>query len=76
MTYKIMELAMDAGLLNYIDGETPRFYFITGHASGHEVNEFAKLILQECITICENGSATQMTSAGAAQMIKLHFGIE
>jgi len=36
---------------------------------------FAKLILLECIDICDKGSTTQMTSLGAAGMIKQRFGI-
>lgn len=37
---------------------------------------FAQLIVKKCIEICNNGTATQTTSAGAAEQIKLHFGIE
>ena len=37
---------------------------------------FAKLILLECIDICENGTSTQMTSSGAVGMIKQRFGID
>ena len=37
---------------------------------------FAQLILLECIDICENGTSTQMTSSGAAGMIKQRFGID
>jgi hypothetical protein len=38
--------------------------------------KFAELIVAECIDICIEGTATQMTSTGAAQFIKLRFGIE
>ena len=76
MSNRITQLALQPGLLNYVDNETPRYYFICGHASDYEVNEFAKLILQECIDICNKGKSTQTTSTGAAQKIKLHFGIE
>lgn len=72
---KITQLALQAGILNNIDGETPPYYFIPAHASDYEVNEFAKLILQECIDVCNKGKSTQTTSTGAAQKIKLHFGI-
>ena len=37
--------------------------------------KFAELLIQECIDICIEGNATQMTSSGAAQFIKLRFGI-
>ena len=36
---------------------------------------FAKLIIQECIDICEQGNDTQASSGGAAVKIKLHFGV-
>jgi hypothetical protein len=75
MNKRLIQLAMNSGLLNHIDGETPDYYFIRGSASDYEVNEFAKQIILECIIICENGTATQMTSAGAAEKIKEHFGL-
>ncbi len=39
------------------------------------IERYGKLILEECIQICEQGTDTQMTSSGAAQMIKLKFGL-
>jgi hypothetical protein len=38
--------------------------------------KFAELIVQECVQICEQGTATQATSSGAASMIKQHFGVK
>jgi hypothetical protein len=35
--------------------------------------KFADLILQECYRICEQGSATQTTSAGIIPKLKQHF---
>ena len=37
--------------------------------------KFAELIVRECVQICEQGTATQTTSSGAASMIKQHFGV-
>ena len=37
--------------------------------------KFAELIVKECVQICEQGTATQTTSSGAASMIKQHFGV-
>jgi hypothetical protein len=34
-----------------------------------------KLIINECIKICEQGTDTQTTSSGAAILIKQHFEI-
>jgi hypothetical protein len=38
--------------------------------------KFAELIVQQCVDICVQGNATQTTSNGAAEMIKMHFGIK
>ena len=38
--------------------------------------KFAELIVRECVQICEQGTATQTTSSGAASIIKQHFGVE
>ena len=43
----VIKLALDVGLLNYIDNETPRHYFIDGNAGLEEVLEFAKGIKDE-----------------------------
>jgi len=88
---RIQEIALEAGLLNYIDNETPRQYFINGHADLEEVEKFAEMLIQRCVyqcefvanmaTISESGQLTRskkvITSAGkCAQMIKQHFGVE
>jgi len=49
MNERIRELALDAGLLNYVDHETPRRYFVHGHAEQEDVEKFAELIVRECI---------------------------
>lgn len=37
--------------------------------------QFATLVLEQCIDICEQGTATQTTSSGAALLIKQHFDL-
>jgi hypothetical protein len=49
---RIEKLALDAGLLNYIDCETPTRYFIDGYADLEEVEKFAELIVLECVELC------------------------
>jgi len=49
MNERIEELALKAGLLNYVDNETPRRYFIDGHADLEDVEKFAELIVRECM---------------------------
>lgn len=51
MNKRIERLALDAGLLNYVDNETPRRYFIDGHADCEEVEKFATLLIQECARV-------------------------
>lgn len=48
MNQRFIKLALDAGLLNYVDHETPRRYFVHGHSDLEEVEKFAELIVQEC----------------------------
>lgn len=36
-----------------------------------ELELFAELIIQRCIDICEEGSLSQMTSTGAANLIRV-----
>ena len=49
MNERILKLALDAGLLNYVDNETPRRYFVHGHADLEEVEKFAELVVKETI---------------------------
>jgi len=83
MDERIEKLALDAGLLNYVDNETPRRYFVDGHADLEEVEKFAELIVQETI----KEMASQMLHFGmdesnnpafykAVNKVKEHFGVE
>ena len=51
MNRKLSELAVDAGVLNYVDNETPRRYFLAGWAEAYEVDEYGKMILEEVFRI-------------------------
>lgn len=66
----------DSSMLNYVDLETPRHYFIADWANVCDLDMFADLIIKECIQICEEGESTQMTAGGAADKIRQHFGVE
>lgn len=43
----IIRMAIDAHLLNYVDNETPRRYFICADADVEEVERFAALVTAE-----------------------------
>jgi len=47
MDDRFIKLALDAGLLTYVDHETPRHYFINGHANLEDVAKFAELVVLE-----------------------------
>ena len=78
MNERIKELALNAALLNYIDNETPRRYFINGHADLEEVKEFAELIVRECANLPfkSTGEVTTIGEIAVSNMILKHFGVE
>jgi hypothetical protein len=76
-----IRLALDAGLLNYVDHETPRRYFINGHAEQEDVEKFAQLIVRECVAICQDVDGEDNIDARSGRQdcaaeIKQHFGVE
>lgn len=71
MTTRITELALEAGLLNYVDNETPRQYFVDGHAHNEEVEKFAELIVRKCAEIAETAEPYQ-----SHDNILRHFGFK
>lgn len=71
MNNKLIKMALDAHLINYIDHETPRVYFINGHADIEDVEKFAELIIQECCRKLENDGMVEV-----AMEMKEHFGVE
>ena len=77
MNERIKQLALNAGLLNYVDNETPRRYFINGHADIEEVKEFAELIVWECAKQVEDFyKEDRFNCLSADEKIKEYFGIE
>ena len=81
MNDRFIELALDAGLLNYVDHETPRHYFINGHADQEDVEKFAQLIIQECVDTLNKRfmgdlNREDMEVRRCIDDIKKHFGVE
>ena len=56
----IIRMALDAHLLNYVDLETPRRYFIRADADVEEVERFAALVAaherEACAKVCDGWS--------------------
>jgi len=80
MNKRIEELALDAGLLNYVDNETPRRCFINGHADLEEVSKFAECIVKDVVSILESENI-MLGGYGYNQYplhdkIKSHFGLK
>lgn len=48
MNIKLLKLALDSNLINYVEHETPRNYFVDGYADIETVQEFANSIIREC----------------------------
>ena len=75
----IAHMGVKAGLLNYVDHETPRYYFLSGHATEEDVFTFAEAIIEKCIDIIEDeddGSVDTKSARLAIISIKKHFGLE
>jgi hypothetical protein len=73
MNERIEKLALDAGLLNYVDNETPRRYFINGHADLEEVQKFAEMIVRECADIA---TINQYQSYTPGHYVLKHFEVK
>ena len=69
----IIDLAVNAGMLNYIDNETPRRYFIDGNADLDELNLFAKSLIIECAKVADDNYDKGLCPVG--NFIKEHFGV-
>jgi hypothetical protein len=81
MNERFIELALDAGLLNYVDHETPRRYFINGNTEQEDVEKFAELIVRECVDTLNKRfmgdlNREDMEVRRCIEDIKKHFGVE
>jgi hypothetical protein len=77
MNERLIKLGLDSHMLNYIDNETPRRYFLSAHADEDDLQKFAELIVRECVYIVE--SHRMKMDSGITYIIKdlkEHFGIE
>ena len=77
MNENITYLALKSYLINYVDNETPRHYFISGNADISEVVVFAHMIIEEIIKLkyADEVYSTMMKVSFENKMRK-HFGIE
>ena len=77
MNERIKKLAMECGawtqVYENIKGNNDRLFLVN---NTFNVEKFAELIVRECVNICKQGNDTQMSSGGAADAIKYHFGVK
>ena len=73
MNKRILKLGLDSGMLNYVEHETPRHYFLSGHADEECLEKFAELILKQCLSYVDDsfGDVDYVKF-----MIKRDFGVE
>ena len=75
---RIIKIGLESGMLNYVDNETPRHYFLSGHADEQDLAKFAELIVQECAkVILENPVKYNEIDAlhRIRDSVKEHFGV-
>ena len=70
MNDKILNLAINAGLVNYIDNETPRVYFTSFYIEPEDIEEFAHKLLKQCAQL-----ALANDDIFTAQAIENHFEV-
>ena len=76
MNELIKQFALDADLLNYVDHETPRRYFVHGHADLEEVEKFAELIVRDCASLFPQQFTDEQYKRRIDKTIRKHFGVE
>jgi hypothetical protein len=76
MNQRIIKLGLESGMLNYVEHETPRHYFLCANADEECLAKFAELIVREC-GVALSPMLRDMVSRGQAyDLIKQHFGVE
>lgn len=73
MNERIRKLALESHLLNYVDNETPRRYFVSGSAEEDEVHLFALKLIQECARVLHDN---ELGGYQVEHVLKEHFGVE
>ncbi len=75
MNERIIKIGVESSMLNYIDNQTPRHYFLSGFANEEDLELFAELIVKECASIFEGVYTDQQRPERIDTRIKEHFGI-
>ena len=73
MNEQIKELMVKASSGACYDGDTPALY---GHEPVNEIEEFAKLIVRECMEWCDAHATIDGSAQQVRNSIKNYFGVE
>lgn len=65
MNERLKQIMLERGLHKHISEDCQ-----------HRIEMIYEIVVRECIEICERGTSTQTTSAGAASLIRQHFQIK
>ena len=76
MNERIIKIGVESSMLNYIDNQTPRQYFLSGFANEEDLELFAQLIVKECASIFEGVYTDQQRPERIDTRIKQHFGVK
>jgi hypothetical protein len=80
MNERFIKLGLESGMLNYVDHETPRHYFLCGNADEECLEKFAELIVDECcaklLDMDSKANGNHNYYKHAALEIKQHLGVE
>jgi len=80
MNERIRKLALNANLLNYVELETPRHYFISGNAEEDEVHLFGLYCIREAIKFIETEMHEDFANYPkwykTLEKLEKHFGVE
>ena len=79
MNERIIKLGLESGMLNYVEHETPRHYFLCANADEECLAKFAELVVKECVTVLEQHHPYTIDPEAyhyAISLIEEHFGVE
>jgi hypothetical protein len=72
MNTHLIKIGLESSMLNYVDNETPRHYFLSGNADEQDLAKFAELIVKECAQLVDDHDPTGIIEGIVLQ----HFGVE
>ena len=69
MNPTLIKLALEANLINYVDNETPRYYFLCGYAETKHLEQFAQDLIRYLIDQVEATSLSHLVYTNYDQQL-------